>query len=94
MLAHGQEEECEGDGRDDGRAEGEQDLHRVEEEEHHQQRDGRAQGKAEGLHRVQRLHVWTEDEGIEIITQHIGTYFYFFQMHSSRKSATIPVRYT
>jgi hypothetical protein len=40
-----------------GCADGEEHLHRVEEEKHDEQRDGRPQGKTQRLHGVQRLHV-------------------------------------
>lgn len=40
-----------------GRADGEEELHRVEEEEHDEQGNGSAQRQAERLHGIQRLNI-------------------------------------
>ena len=56
VLAHGKQQEGEGDRRDDCGADGEQHLHRVEEEEHDQQRDGGSQRQAHRLQRVKGLN--------------------------------------
>ena len=55
VLTHGQQQEREGDCCDDCSADGEQHLHRVEEEEHDEQGDGGAQGQAHRLQRVEGL---------------------------------------
>ncbi len=56
VLTHWQKKERECDGGDDRRADGEQHLHRVEEEEHDQEGDGGAEGQAHGLDGVEGLN--------------------------------------
>ncbi len=56
VLTHWQKKERECDGGDDRRADGEQHLHRVEEEEHDQEGDRGAEGQAHGLDGVEGLN--------------------------------------
>lgn len=57
VLAHRQQQEGQGDGGDDCGADGEQQLHRVEEEEHDEEGEGGAQGETHGVQAVDCGHV-------------------------------------
>lgn len=52
VLTHGQQKESQCNRSDDRGTDGKEHLHRVEEEEHHQERNRSSQRKTQGLHRV------------------------------------------